>query len=207
MTTPRNIGSYISEENYLAHYGIKGQKWGLRRYQNPDGTLTAEGKKRAKAEYKEDNKKAFELGRDATVYAQAHKYAERNADRARKRYEAKPNANRADKLKIAEDVETELYNKKTISEKNAKKHLKELTKKYGDDAVNGIKYDKHGLVNERTNTSADYGLAIGTTLTSLGLSMVMNLPIAMIFTPTSKQEKGHRVYEATLLRKRQEDRG
>lgn len=31
---------------YLAHHGIKGQKWGVRRYQNPDGTLTSEGKKR-----------------------------------------------------------------------------------------------------------------------------------------------------------------
>ena len=30
----------------LTHYGVKGQKWGVRRYQNPDGTLTAEGKKR-----------------------------------------------------------------------------------------------------------------------------------------------------------------
>lgn len=30
----------------LKHHGIKGQKWGRRRYQNKDGTLTAEGKKR-----------------------------------------------------------------------------------------------------------------------------------------------------------------
>lgn len=29
---------------YLAHHGILGQKWGVRRYQNPDGTLTAEGR-------------------------------------------------------------------------------------------------------------------------------------------------------------------
>lgn len=33
---------------YLAHHGIKGQKWGVRRFQNPDGTLTAEGKNRAR---------------------------------------------------------------------------------------------------------------------------------------------------------------
>ena len=31
---------------YLAHHGIKGQKWGVRRFRNEDGTLTAAGKKR-----------------------------------------------------------------------------------------------------------------------------------------------------------------
>lgn len=30
----------------LYHHGIKGQRWGIRRYQNPDGTLTAVGKRR-----------------------------------------------------------------------------------------------------------------------------------------------------------------
>lgn len=34
------------ESNYLTHYGIKGQKWGIRRYQNPDGSLTSAGRKR-----------------------------------------------------------------------------------------------------------------------------------------------------------------
>lgn len=34
------------EKQYLSHHGILGQKWGIRRYQNPDGSLTEEGKKR-----------------------------------------------------------------------------------------------------------------------------------------------------------------
>ena len=46
-------------DSYLQHQGIKGMKWGVRRYRNKDGTLTAAGKKR----YRKD----LELGyRDET---------------------------------------------------------------------------------------------------------------------------------------------
>lgn len=37
---------YNSEDTYLEHHGIKGQKWGIRRFQNPDGSLTPAGEKR-----------------------------------------------------------------------------------------------------------------------------------------------------------------
>lgn len=33
-------------ENMFAHYGIRGMKWGVRRYQNKDGSLTPAGRKR-----------------------------------------------------------------------------------------------------------------------------------------------------------------
>ena len=36
----------MTQEDYLAHHGILGQKWGVRRYQNLDGSLTTAGKKR-----------------------------------------------------------------------------------------------------------------------------------------------------------------
>lgn len=35
--------------NELYHHGIKGMHWGVRRFQNPDGTLTAAGKRREQA--------------------------------------------------------------------------------------------------------------------------------------------------------------
>ena len=38
---------YITpSDNDLIHYGVLGMKWGVRRYQNPDGSLTDKGKKR-----------------------------------------------------------------------------------------------------------------------------------------------------------------
>lgn len=49
------------DEIALAHHGILGQKWGIRRFQNPDGSLTEEGRKRYSKSFEnahEDYKKA-----------------------------------------------------------------------------------------------------------------------------------------------------
>ena len=48
-----NDGTYSlvhsdDEGIYLAHHGVKNQRWGVRRFQNPDGSLTEEGKRRMK---------------------------------------------------------------------------------------------------------------------------------------------------------------
>lgn len=40
------VGSYLYDSNYLEHHGVKGQRWGVRRFQNPDGSLTALGRSR-----------------------------------------------------------------------------------------------------------------------------------------------------------------
>lgn len=44
----------------LRHHGIKGMKWGIRRYQNEDGTLTAEGAKRYNRDQRENAAKKKE---------------------------------------------------------------------------------------------------------------------------------------------------
>ena len=44
----------------LYHHGIKGQRWGVRRYQNADGSLTPEGQKRYDRDVAENNMKKKE---------------------------------------------------------------------------------------------------------------------------------------------------
>lgn len=59
------MSDYIITTGELYHHGVKGMKWGRRRYQNPDGSLTPAGQKRynsagdvksTKAAYKTANK-------------------------------------------------------------------------------------------------------------------------------------------------------
>ena len=47
---------YIIQNEDLYHHGIKGQKWGIRRYQYKDGTLTPLGRKRLEKLTKERTK-------------------------------------------------------------------------------------------------------------------------------------------------------
>jgi hypothetical protein len=66
---------YLVNDCELYHWGIKGMKWGVRRYQNPDGSLTPAGRKRLeKADYKWAKKKTDK------ITAQAKKASQKELD-------------------------------------------------------------------------------------------------------------------------------
>ena len=48
------------DNNALAHHGIKGMRWGIRRFQNKDGTLTSLGKKKKRSQNQEDKEETVE---------------------------------------------------------------------------------------------------------------------------------------------------
>ena len=57
----------MSDTNELYHHGILGQRWGVRRYQNNDGTLTAEGKIRYAQQIQAEARKDAQRWSDAKV--------------------------------------------------------------------------------------------------------------------------------------------
>lgn len=70
------------EGTCLAHHGIKGQKWGVRRYQNEDGTLTMLGKLRGGKEARQENRTLKKAIADSKKYSKEWR---KERDRAQKR--------------------------------------------------------------------------------------------------------------------------
>lgn len=109
-----NIYISVSDGESLKHFGTKGQRRGVRRYQNPDGSLTPEGyyhyyghakadsykekakqdKEKAKEKTRELKYKAKEAKQDAKLIKQAYKAQKAEAKRDMAATKAEANANR-----------------------------------------------------------------------------------------------------------------
>lgn len=97
------------ENSTLVHWGVKGMKWGVRRYQNKDGSMTAVGKKRYYREadaagYKDESYngrrfKTTKKGKVETFDADPNKWVKDDLSRTRRVTDESANmANRLKKL-------------------------------------------------------------------------------------------------------------
>lgn len=67
---------YEKKNDFIVHYGIMGMKWGVRRYQNEDGSLTDLGKKRLYSYHSKINKLQSRVDKANKQYdIQTQKYA------------------------------------------------------------------------------------------------------------------------------------
>ena len=97
--------NYTPSSDELYHYGIIGMKWGIRRYQNPDGSLTPAGRRKLE---KHDTKWAKK--KSSKITARAKKLSQRELDVYGNYLLKLPNARNANGKLSAQTVNA--YNRK-----------------------------------------------------------------------------------------------
>lgn len=128
----------MDERTYLAHFGIKGQKWGVRRYQNEDGSLTSAG--REHYGYGKKQAGVWTKGKNAIHRIRERKAAKKEEARKRK-VESNPRLmDDATLQKKVQRMRLEQEYQKRYAELNPEKQsrAKELVKKTFDKAIDSI---------------------------------------------------------------------
>lgn len=156
-------------DNELYHHGVKGQKWGVRRFQNKDGSLTLAGKKRAlkmQNKYTElSNDKRYRDKHGNLTYAgrkkefkMKEKYSELTGKDLRK-FTPRTNKSTADKSQhISEMTNAEIQAKiDRIRLENTLKSLTPAQTSRGEKFINDLKDTALSMIKDKgTRLIGDY---------------------------------------------------
>lgn len=144
--------------NYLIHYGIKGMKWGVRRYENESGYLTPAGiaryHKDSNGEYKGINRGSSTGSRTRDVHSKKHRQSNTQVD-------------------VKKSIKSDAKSLKGLGYKNTSKALDHMRAKKGEEYVSKVrsKYAKMAVAGLATGAAlaigAKYYKAYGKNLGSL----------------------------------------
>lgn len=155
---------------YLAHHGIKGQKWGVRRFQNPDGTLTEEGKLRL------DKYKSKELNTASTGYAKKLSGIDKKITRLQNK----------EKKNIYKGKNTE---KISLKLKGAKAHYKDVESLMNKElkAIKSMSYSD--MMNEKKKIASEGRKAVAASVLTTVAFGLLGSPVSAIYYPNTAEIK------------------
>ena len=162
-------------ENELYHYGVLGMKWGVRRYQNRDGSLTAEGKKRYNRDIAENLAKKKDSRID-TSSPDPNRWVREDIERSKRVIDSG-----SDLIRQAKNVERETYPKSTKKRLNVSnmsdKELRDkinrelLERQYSDIFGEEVKVSRGRQFTRETLEIA--GTALAATSSVLGIMLAL----------------------------------
>ena len=124
----------------LKHHGVKGMKWGVRRYQNADGSLTEAGKKRSVEKFA----KKYYLNTKISGNSAGAKLGVSKSKEIESMYNSKQLKSSRDKLWKVEKVEDDYWKNQKLVDKYQQKVAAKVAKEYGlkyEDVLEGYKYE------------------------------------------------------------------
>lgn len=87
------------EKNNLSHHGILGMKWGVRRYQNPDGSYTKAGLRRRNEDTRSDDRKRYDELKKKKLHEMSNKELNDYNNRNNLEYNYRQNKSRSSVFK------------------------------------------------------------------------------------------------------------
>lgn len=164
----------IPKVDFLAHHGIKGQKWGVRRFQNSDGSLTPEGEKRYGT--KEERMRAREKSKEDRARSKELKSSLKSAKKTYKQQKLKEKLleeNNIAKIYKNRKLFTDDELSQAIKRASLYNQMKSMNKSSVDKAVNFINKSTN-VVNAGLNAFSAYNRVAGITNALSGKNTLPN---------------------------------
>lgn len=177
-----------TDEDSLQHHGILGMHWGVRRYRNKDGSLTAAGKRRYGSESNSASSGTTKKSNNSKLWKRNVKQGKDKPNTSAVEYIARNSANIADEgIKASKSILNEAHNIK--KQKAYKNNAEGKSDQELRNRINRIRLEReyNSLTNEDTSRGYETAMTIlnvAGSITSIALSTIGIIAMVKNIAPT-----------------------